>query len=423
MKIKSNGKSRLKSLAVGKALQKVCRQFILPLALAFFTPLLLSGAPGGFSLLVSNNQTQCFISVSVTSNSIGNTYAILTNASLASTGWGIWQGALLASNLITPAPPINLSSPALFFKGKLVSPPAVFTNNAIINIGDTTYEGRDIVVSNCTLTVNGAHNFASLQVISNAVLAHSAAPNGEAGNLLSLAISGNLGLDSSSEIDVSGLGYAAGAGPGAGTEYSGWSGSGAGYGGMGGLPGGGGVAGGGYDSVLTPSLWGSGGGASDESAGGARGEAPFALPSRARCNWMALSLRMACRPVILPVAVRAEHPNQCRHVVGGGSISAQGASAISGGGGGGGGRIALYLTTEYICWNHHCRYGGWAIKTAARAPFTPSWQRTLMVWFRQQRHQRRCDRTGQRFLAGGDWGPFSTSPSPAVPSSSPQTRR
>jgi len=34
---------------------------------------------------------------------------------------------------------------------------AVFTTDATINIGDTAYDGQDIVVSNCTLTVNGPH--------------------------------------------------------------------------------------------------------------------------------------------------------------------------------------------------------------------------------------------------------------------------
>jgi len=81
-----------------------------------------------------------------------------------------------------------------------------FATNATIAAGNTTYDGQPIIVSNCTLTVNGPHSFASLQVISNAVLTHSAAPNGEASNLLSLTIAGNLGVDSSSEIDVSGLG-------------------------------------------------------------------------------------------------------------------------------------------------------------------------------------------------------------------------
>ena len=52
---------------------------------------------------------------------------------------------------------------------------ATFTSNAIITNGDTTYDGQPMVVSNCTLTVNGPHSFASLLLTSNAVLTHSAA--------------------------------------------------------------------------------------------------------------------------------------------------------------------------------------------------------------------------------------------------------
>src|ERR1035438_3376705 len=57
-----------------------------------------------------------------------------------------------------------------------------FTSNTTIGAGDLTYEGQDIVVSNCTLTVNGPHNFASLVLTDSAVLTHSASPNGEAAN-------------------------------------------------------------------------------------------------------------------------------------------------------------------------------------------------------------------------------------------------
>jgi hypothetical protein len=70
-----------------------------------------------FSLFVTNNRTSAFVSVV---SSLSNlTYEILTNSSLASTNWGVWQ-ILTASNSITPAPPINLSSNAMFFSGALV---------------------------------------------------------------------------------------------------------------------------------------------------------------------------------------------------------------------------------------------------------------------------------------------------------------
>ena len=53
----------------------------------------------------------------------------------------------------------------------------VFTTNATINAGNATYDGQDIVVSNCTLTVNGPHFFASLLLTNSAVLTHSPAPS------------------------------------------------------------------------------------------------------------------------------------------------------------------------------------------------------------------------------------------------------
>ena len=58
--------------------------------------------------------------VSIMSSLPGITYEILTNSTLASTGWEVWQGDLLASNSITPAPPINLSSNPLFFLGQII---------------------------------------------------------------------------------------------------------------------------------------------------------------------------------------------------------------------------------------------------------------------------------------------------------------
>src|ERR1017187_5296254 len=95
----------------------------------------------------------------------------------------------------------------------------VFITDTIIAVSNPLYDDQPIVVSNCTLTVNGPHSFASLQVISNGVVTHTAAPNGEAGNLVSLTIAGDLGLDTLSRIDVSSRGYAANAGPGASSFF------------------------------------------------------------------------------------------------------------------------------------------------------------------------------------------------------------
>jgi hypothetical protein len=52
----------------------------------------------------------------------------------------------------------------------------VFTNDTIIHSFDTNYDGADLVVSNCTLTVNGPHAFSNVLVAAGGRLTHSAAP-------------------------------------------------------------------------------------------------------------------------------------------------------------------------------------------------------------------------------------------------------
>src|SRR5208283_1707208 len=90
---------------------------------------------------------------------------------------------------------------------------AVFTTNATINIGDTTYDGQDVVVSNCTLTVNGPHSFTSLLVTSNGVITHAADPAGTIGNRLDLTILTDATVALGSAIKADGQGYGGGQGP------------------------------------------------------------------------------------------------------------------------------------------------------------------------------------------------------------------
>jgi hypothetical protein len=217
----------------------------------------------------------------------------------------------------------------------------VFTTNATFAVGNTTYDGQPIVVSNCTLTVNGPHSFAGLQVISNGVVTHTAAPNGEAGNLLSLTIAGDLGVDALSRIDASGLGYGGQQGPGAGTQ-----GSGAGHGGTGGTGAdGGGAGGGGYDSVLTPSLWGSGGGFGYGANAGAGGGAICLIAAGTLQLDGVIAADGAYAGGYAGGGAGGSIQISAGKLAGGGSISARGGSTdINGGGGGGGGRIALYFT-------------------------------------------------------------------------------
>ena len=222
---------------------------------------------------------------------------------------------------------------------------AVFTNNATLAAGDTTYDGEAIVVSNCTLTANGPHSFASLQVVGNGVVTHSAAPTGEAENRLSLTIAGDLAVDALSRIDVSGCGYAAQQGPGAGTANPGGWGRGAGHGGVGGTAYGyGGLGGDAYGSLTAPTLWGSGGGSGSGGPGG--GTAVLSVAGTLRLDGVLSADGAAYRDCCGNAGGGSGGSVwiSAGTLTGAGSITARGGTGGGGGGAGGGGRIALRFT-------------------------------------------------------------------------------
>ena len=148
---------------------------------------------------------------------------------------------------------------------------AEFTSNTLIDAGNMAFDGQEIVVRNCTLTVNGTHSFTSLQVLENGVITHSAAPSGQAENRLILTISQDVLVDATSGIGGAGLGFLAGPGAGGATGYDG---AGGGYGGVGCASGTAGAGGLPYGSITAPTDLGSGGGgasyygASNGAAGG-----------------------------------------------------------------------------------------------------------------------------------------------------------
>ena len=154
----------------------------------------------------------------------------------------------------------------------------IFTHDTTIAIGVTTYDGQDIVVSNCTLTVNGPHPFNSLLVTSNGVVTATADPAGTTGNRLELTILTDATVAPGGAIQADGQGYGSDQGPGAGPSASCnyWACGGGGHGGLGGAGNNGcySVSGGAaYDSVLQPTLTGSGGGGYNGASGGAGGGA------------------------------------------------------------------------------------------------------------------------------------------------------
>src|SRR5688500_12788267 len=80
----------------------------------------------------------------------------------------------------------------------------VFTNDLLISSSDTNYDGLDIVVTNCTVTVDGTHAFASLQIRNGGILTHSVA-TGHTG--LNLTVAGDVWVDEEGAINADGKGY------------------------------------------------------------------------------------------------------------------------------------------------------------------------------------------------------------------------
>jgi hypothetical protein len=54
----------------------------------------------------------------------------------------------------------------------------VFNTNTVISLVNTNYDGTDIVISNCVVTLDGSRNFASLHVTGGGMLTHSSPANG-----------------------------------------------------------------------------------------------------------------------------------------------------------------------------------------------------------------------------------------------------
>lgn len=80
----------------------------------------------------------------------------------------------------------------LLIAGLAICPSTVkavtFTTDKLIDANDYSYDGNDIVVDDCTLTVNGKHQFNSLQVINGGVVTHSAAMTGQPDYRIALTI-------------------------------------------------------------------------------------------------------------------------------------------------------------------------------------------------------------------------------------------
>ena len=144
----------------------------------------------------------------------------------------------------------------------------VIVTNTLIVAGNPIYDGRNLVVSNCTLTANGPHSFNSVRVIAGGVLTHSPATSNQV-SALQLTIAGSLTIDATARIDVTGRGYSAGRTVGNVTNNAASGPAGGSYGGMGDA--GWGAANPAYGDYRYPAEPGSGGSAYWDGVAGAGG--------------------------------------------------------------------------------------------------------------------------------------------------------
>ena len=119
------------------------------------------------------------------------------------------------------------------------------------------YDGSDLVISNCTVTVDGRHWFKSLTLVANAVLTHPACTDQQAYSL-ELLLDQDLVVDASSRIDLSGKGYKPGFSLGNVREGASAGSAAGSYGGSGGVGLGGGSANAIYGDFRDPRELGSG---------------------------------------------------------------------------------------------------------------------------------------------------------------------
>jgi hypothetical protein len=167
----------------------------------------------------------------------------------------------------------KLVSVILFALSSAGAPAVVFTTPMVIGPYDFSFEGQDITISGCVVSINGPHTFASLHVIGGGVLTHLPAALGQTNNRINLTIAADVLVDLTSKIDVSSNGYGTGfPGPGAGvtgTVNGDW-GSGGAYGGFGADSTAGARGGRPYGSLSQPMDWGSAGGPCPSHSSGAR---------------------------------------------------------------------------------------------------------------------------------------------------------
>ena len=249
---------------------------------------------------------------------------------------------------------ILLSSAWLFLSLSLPAQPALFTSDASIGANDTNYDGEDIVVVGCTVTIDGSHSFSDVLIIENGTVTHSPITNLSGGGF-NLSVSNNVVIEAGSAIDAGGLGFGPGLGAGAGSSASNEipfgfyyaSGGGGGFGGCGGSSLGGAAGGGSYGPMVVPNMAGSGGGAGFGHGGAGGGQINLTIGGALVLDGQISANGAAGLNVASGGGSGGSVSITAPSVSGAGSISANGGvGENSDGGGGGGGRIALFFTTN-----------------------------------------------------------------------------
>ncbi len=234
--------------------------------------------------------------------------------------------------------PTCLLAGLLLFGPPLASGASVVLNSdTSITSTDTSYEGADLVIDNCVVTMDGQHSFRSLSITGGGRLTH---PPCDATTTYSLELILTQGLlvDETSAIDVSGKGYAPGRMVGNVPTPSGNGNTGGSYGGLGGR----GLYGGTpvpvYGNYRDPKDLGSGGGGGGAGGGLVRVTAATAqIDGKISANGTGSGWNTSGGSgggIYL----------KCGTLSGSGSISATGGVGEVDGGSGSGGRIAIYHT-------------------------------------------------------------------------------
>jgi hypothetical protein len=235
---------------------------------------------------------------------------------------------------------------AIAAMGSPVLAQTVFTTNTTISDTNFSFDGQDIIIRGCTVTINGAHNFNSIIIEKNGtvagVLTHGQGFTNGSVEGVHLTVSNNFQINADCSINIAGRGHPAATGPAAGLNAI--HASGAGHGGAGRNSDIGSLGADCTGSMLNPVGFGSGGG-NDTDIGtptGGAGGGSIIMTVGGACTINGTINAAGVNHVANEGGAGAGGSIRINagSIAGTGSISVKGGGA-SYGGSGGGGRIAL----------------------------------------------------------------------------------